>query len=211
MIVDKNISELLEVTSSSSPTPGGGSISALAGSLGASLSMMVTNLSIGKKFYEEFDEDIKNKFNTHLIKLEKLRDELEKIIDEDSSAFDGVMKAFKMPKETEEEKSIRSEKIQEGYIEAIEVPRKCANLCIEVLRLQEFLAEFGNINAITDVGVGALLAYSGLEGAILNVRINLNSIKNQELKSEIEEDVNRLLKEGKSLKETIMNVVYRRL
>lgn len=211
MIVDKNISELLEVTSSSSPTPGGGSISALAGSLGASLSMMVTNLSIGKKFYEEFDEDIKNKFNNHLTELEKLRDELEKIIDEDSTAFDGVMKAFKMPKETDEEKSLRSEKIQEGYIEAIEVPSKCANLCIEVLRLQEFLAEFGNINAITDVGVGALLAYSGLEGAILNVRINLNSIKNQELKSEIEEDVNRLLKEGKSLKETIMNVVYRRL
>lgn len=211
MLIDKSISELIEVTSSDSPTPGGGSIAALVGSLGAALSQMVVNLSVGKKFYDEFDDEVKVEFDQNMKKLERLKKELEKTIDEDSTAFDGVMKAFKLPKETEDDKKIRQEAIQKGYIHALEVPLKCAELCLGILKVQGHLAKYGNVNAITDVGVGALLAYSGLEGAILNVKINLNSIKDDHYRVDKEKEIIEKLIEGKDLKDSIMAVVYSRL
>ncbi len=108
-----------------------------------------------------------------------------------------------MPKDTEEEKKARSNKIQEGYKKALEVPPlRCSEECFKVLELQEVFAFYGNKNAITDVGVGgALLAYAGMEGALLNVKINLLSIKDEKYKREIEERINVLLEEGHNLKE----------
>lgn len=211
MLIGKSISELIEVTASDSPTPGGGSISALAGSLGSALSIMVAELSVGKKFYDELEDEVKKEFESNVKKIDSLKDDLEKAIDEDSNAFDEVMKAFKLPKETDEEKKIRSEAIQKGYMHALEVPHNTAKLCLEVLRLQLVLAEVGNINAITDVGVGCLLAYSGLEGSLLNVKINLNSIKDEDFRNKKENEINKELEEGKDLKDKIMGIVYSRL
>src|SRR5699024_11849662 len=101
--------------------------------------------------------------------------------------------------------------IQAGYKTALEVPLECAKECLEVLKLQKVFAEYGNVNAITDVGVGALLAYAGVEGALFNVRINLGSIKDAEYKERIEKDVDSLLEKSKDLKEELLKVVYSKL
>lgn len=211
MLINKSVEEFIQVTGSGEPTPGGGSIAALAGSLGAALTTMVGNLSFGKKAFEELPEENQKKLEENFKVLEEKRQVLKDIIDKDSTAFDGVMKAFKMPKETEEEKKARSQAIQDGYKEALEVPLHCGELCFEVLQLQNEFAHHGNINAITDIGVGALLAYTGLEGALLNVTINLKSVKDEEYVKETEEKVNKLLHHGKQLKEELMKIVYKRL
>jgi formiminotetrahydrofolate cyclodeaminase len=93
----------------------------------------------------------------------------------------------------------------------MEVPLRCAEKCLEILRLQDVFANYGNVNAITDVGVGTLLAYTGLEGALFNVIINLKSIKDQEYKAQIESKLDALMEEGKRLKEEMLAIVYKRL
>ena len=211
MLVEKNLIEFIDEVKSSNPTPGGGSVSALVGGIGGALTNMVGNLTIGNKVYDQVPEDIKAKMEANFKEIEKSVENLIKIIDEDSTAFDGVMKAFKLPKNTDEEKKARTQAIQEGYKEALEVPLRCAKECMNLLELQEVFATHGNVNAITDVGVGTLLAYSGLEGALFNVTINLKSIKDEAFRKEIEDTVNMLLAKGKSTKEALIKVVYERL
>lgn len=211
MFIEKSLQDYVAEVKSGAPTPGGGSVSALAGSLGAALTSMVGNLTIGKKVYEDLEDSIKTEMENAFNKLQESIKRLNHIVDEDTKAFDGVMEAFKMPKETEEEKEKRSAAIQEGYKTALEVPLKCAEECYKVLELQNVFAHHGNVNAITDVGVGALLAATGLEGAILNVKINLLSIKDETYKKEIEDKANKLLEDGNKLKEELMKTVYKRL
>ncbi len=211
MLIDKTLEEYINLAASESPTPGGGSVAALAGSLGSALTNMVGNLSFGKKAYESLDEDVKLKFEKSFARMVEIREELKVIVDEDSQAFDGVMKAFKMPKETEEDKKARSEAIQSGYVKALEVPHRCGRLCLEALELQEVFAHYGNINAITDVGMGALLAYTGVEGAYLNVEINLASIKDEDFKQKKYQEINRELEEAKKIRDKTMKTVYSRL
>lgn len=211
MFIDKSLKEYIAATASGEPTPGGGSVSALVGSLGGALTNMVYNLTVGKKAYEELSDDIKSKIVENSKEVEKLVEALNGIVDEDTKAFDKVMEAFKLPKETDEEKTTRSNAIQEGYKVALEVPLRCAEKCLRVLQLQDIFAEYGNVNAITDVGVGTLLAYAGLEGALFNVTINLGSIKDESFKKEISAKVDNLLTEGKKLKEELLKVVYKRL
>lgn len=211
MLVEKNIKEFIEAIQSDDPTPGGGSVAATVGAMGGALTNMVGSLTIDKKIYAEVPEDKKLIMENNHKEIEKVVQELIAIVDEDSTAFDGVMKAFKLPKETEEDKKKRSEAIQEGYKEALEVPLRCGEKCFKVLELQDVFADHGNVNAITDVGVGTLLAYSGLEGALFNVTINLKSIKDEAYRKEIEEKVSSLLAKGKELKEDLLKVVYTRL
>ena len=177
MLIEKNLRDYISETASGNPTPGGGSVAALAGSLGSALTQMVGNLTFDKKSYAGLGEETKKKLQDNFQMLQEKMNILSNIVDEDSKAFDNVLIAFKMPKGTEEEIKIRTTAIQEGYKHALEVPLKCAYECLDVLKLQSVFANYGNVNAITDVGVGALLAHSGLEGALLNVRINLLSIK----------------------------------
>lgn len=209
--MDGSIKNYVDQVASGAPTPGGGSVAALAGSLGSALTSMVGNLTIGKKAYEKLNDEIKKEMEENFDELQKSIERLNKIVDEDTKAFSGVMKAFKLPKETEEEKAKRSAAIQEGYKLALEVPLRCAEECFKVLELQEIFAEYGNVNAITDVGVGALLAATGLEGALFNVTINLLSIKDTEYRNKMEKKVNQLLKDGTRLKEDLLKTVYGRL
>lgn len=211
MLINKTLKDYSLEAASGSPTPGGGSVSAYAASLGTALTSMVGNLSFGKKSYEELAKEDQELMKKNFDILQEKIEIFNKIVDEDSTAFDGVMKAFKMPRETEEEKEARSAAIQEGYKEALEVPLRCAEECLEVLKLQDVFAHHGNKNAITDVGVGALLAEAGLEGALLNVRINLSSIKDEDYRKEIQEKVDSLMEEGSKLKEELLKVVYSRL
>ena len=211
MFINKSVKEYMDAAASGEPTPGGGSVAALAGGLGSALTQMVSNLTVGKKAYEELTEETKTTISNNSQEVERIMEDLSKIVDEDTKAFDSVMIAFKLPKETDEEKATRSQAIQEGYKKAIEVPLRCAEKCLKVLELQNVFAHHGNINAITDVGVGTLLAYSGLEGALFNVTINLSSIKDENYKNETEEKVNNILKKGKELKEELLKIVYKRL
>ncbi|HSH37085.1 cyclodeaminase/cyclohydrolase family protein [Schnuerera sp.] len=211
MLMDESIRNYIQNVASKEPTPGGGSVAALAGSLGSALTAMVGYLTIGRKMYEELDNEAKKEMDNNFEELKKSIEKLNYIVDEDTKAFDKVMEAFKLPKETDEEKKNRSQAIQEGYKVALEVPLRCAEECFKVLELQKIFADYGNVNAITDVGVGALLAATGLEGALLNVKINLNSIKDQEYKNKMEQKIDNLLKEGTEIKEELMKTVYKRL
>lgn len=211
MYIDKSIKDYVAETASGDPTPGGGSVAAVAASLGAALTSMVYNLTEGKKVYREFEDNVRQEMDSSYEEIKKSIERLNHFVDEDTKAFDDVMKAFGMPKETDEDKKVRTEAIQTGYKKALELPLECAKECLHVLELQEIFADHGNVQAITDVGVGALLAYTGLEGALLNVSINLNSIKDDAYRTEKEADVEEVLSKGKQLKEKLMETVYARL
>jgi len=207
MLIDKKVSNFLDELASNSPTPGGGSVAALAGALGAALISMVGNLTTGKKKYEDVEEDIKKIISYS----EKLRYELSQLIEEDVKAFNNFMATYKMLKETEDEKKIRTEKIQESLIEAAKVPLKVAYKCLEVLSLSREVAEKGNINVISDAGVAVLLAEAALESAILNVKINLRMIKDEKIRTELSSSIKELLLKEKGQKEKVLKIVEERM
>lgn len=211
MLIERTAKDFVMDVASETPTPGGGSASALVGSLGSALTSMVGYLTIDKKAYESVPEDKKTEMEQEFKKMNELTDSLLKFVDEDSTAFDDVMKAFKLPKSNDQEKKERSAAIQSGYKKALEVPLKAGETCYDILAHQEVFAEYGNIGAITDVGVGTLLAYAALEGSLFNVTINLKSIKDVEYKVEKEKRVEQLILEGKKLRDSLLEIVYKRL
>jgi formiminotetrahydrofolate cyclodeaminase len=170
------IDEFAQIVASDSPVPGGGSIAALCGALSAALAEMVANLTVGKKKYADSKEEM-----TDIIsKASALRDKLLNYIEEDSLAYNKVMEAYKLPKETEQEKSLRLSEIEEGLKIAASVPLKVAETSFEILPLAEAVVLRGNSNSVTDALVGAMMARTGVLSAVLNIRINLDSIKDSE-------------------------------
>jgi len=203
VLIDKKISNFLDELASNSPTPGGGSVAALTGALGASLISMVGNLTVGKKKYENVEEDIKKIVSSS----EKLRYELSQLIEEDVKVFNNFMSTYKMPKETEDEKKMRTEKIQEALIKAAKVPLKTAYKCLDIMILSQEAAEKGNINVISDAGVAALMAEAALESAILNVKINLRMIKDEKIREELSSSIKEILLKEKGQKEKVLEIV----
>lgn len=177
------INEFAKIVASDSPVPGGGSIAALCGALSAALTEMVANLTVGKKKYADSKEEMTDIIN----KATVLRDRLLNYIEEDSLAYNKVMEAYKLPKETEEEKSLRLSKIEEGLKIAASVPLKVAETSFEILPLAEAVVQRGNSNSVTDALVGAMMARTGVLSAVLNIRINLDSIKDAEFVKELKE------------------------
>lgn len=207
MLIDKKVSNFLDELASNSPTPGGGSVAALVGALGAALISMVGNLTVGKKKYEDVEEDFKKIISSS----EKLRYELSQLIEEDVKAFNNFMATYKMSQETETEKKIRSEKIQESLIEAAKVPLRAAYKCLDIFSLSKEVAEKGNINAVSDAGVAALMAEAALGSAILNVKINLRMIKNEKIRNEFSSSIKELLLKEKGQKEKVLEIVERKI
>jgi len=207
MLTDKKMNNFLEELASNSPTPGGGSVAALAGALGAALISMVGNLTIGKKKYEDVEEDIKRIISSS----EKLRYELSQLIEEDVKVFNNFMATYKMPKETEDEKKIRAEKIQESLIKAAKVPLRVAYKCLDVLNLSKEVAEKGNINVISDAGVAVLMAEAALGSAILNVKINVRMIKDEKVKEELSSSIEEILLKEKGQKEKVLEIVEEKI
>jgi len=197
------IKGFLSETASNSPAPGGGSVAALSGALGAALSSMVCNLTVGKEKYNEVEKEIKEV----LLKSEKIRTELTNLIDEDTEAFNDVIKAFKMPNENDDQKDKRSKAIQEGYKKAASVPLKTAKTCEKIFDIAIIIAYKGNQNSITDAAVSALMANAGVKGAILNVRINLGSIKDNDFVEKINKELDELEKNTKDKTEKILKIV----
>lgn len=211
MLDTKSVREFISELGSNSPVPGGGSVAALSSSLASALSSMVFNLTVGKKAYNSLSEEEKAQVNSSLEVTSELKDEFLDLMNEDTVAFNSVMEAFKLPKETEEEKSIRSEKIQEGYKVAIAVPLEVAKRTFNLYEHILVAVKYGNKNAISDGGVAALMAQSAIEGAILNVRINLSGLKDEEYKKTIESEINMLSVNGLEKQKQILNIVNENL
>lgn len=172
MLIDLSVKDFIETTASGEPVPGGGSISALNGALAAALGCMVSRLTIGRKKFADREADMA----MLLTELETVQRELITAIDRDSEAYATVMAAFKLPKETEEEKRIRREEIQAATKGASEVPMQVARLTASILPKLEAVANLGNPNAITDAAVATMCAHTAILGALLNVEINLASL-----------------------------------
>ena len=203
MLSHMKLKDFLDEVASSSPAPGGGSVAALSGSLSAALSSMVCHLTIKKKKYE----DVHGEMRQILTKCESLRNELTELIDEDTAAFNEVMDAFKMPKDNDEQREQRKRSIQLALKNATHSPLKIAQLCYDLLKLNIVIAEKGNVNSITDTGVSALLANTGIESAALNVRINLGSIKDEKFIEKTEKELKEIEENAEELTNKIMKSV----
>lgn len=211
MLQSLKVKEFIEELSSNSPAPGGGSAAALAASLGSALGSMVFNLTIGKKSYNEYDEDTKKVIIDALEETNLNKVEFLDLMEKDAEEFLDLMAAFKLPKNTEEEKLHREEKINEGYVKTLQVPFSVAKKAFDMYKYIEIAAKLGNKNAVSDAGVAALMLQTAIESAILNVKINLSSIKDESYKLQIEEQCETILKEGLSKKNSIMEIVNSKL
>ena len=180
-----NLREFCNETLSDSPAPGGGSVAALMGALGASLGGMVANLSAGKRGWDDKLEY----FSVWAVKAQQLKDELLSLVDEDTGAFNKVMDAFALPKESAEEKAARSVAIERATKYAAEVPLKVMETGSKSYELLAEMADQGNPASVSDIGVGALATRACIEGAALNVRINLAQLKDEKFKGVLEEKV----------------------
>ena len=200
------IEEFQEALSSKNPTPGGGTASAIALGQSASLVAMVANLTLGN---EKWIEGWKSSESALALANSVTRD-CAKLATEDSDSFDNVMAAFRLPKNTDEEKSFRRDTIRKSTLIAAEIPYRTALLALELLNVMKPLSVYGNGNAVSDVGVAALLATAGCKGALFNVEINLNSLPT-DYGTEIREDIGRVSEECRAISKDIMHNVKNRL
>lgn len=176
MLVEKTVTAFTEELASASPAPGGGSVSALAGALGAALTAMVCRLTLGNEKYGNVQVEI----DVLVRKADDLSELLTKYVDEDTAAFNQVMAAYRLPKDTQEQKTIRSQAIQQAMQNAASLPLRVAENCLEIITMAVQVLRIGNANAASDAAVSGLMAHAGLHGALYNVRINLASIKDQQ-------------------------------
>ncbi len=211
MLVQKTVTEFINEVDSKSPAPGGGSVSALASSLGAALAGMVGHLTVGKKKFKALDEETQNEFKSSFEKLVTLKEEFVVLVDKDTDSFNVFMDAMALPKSTDEEKAVRKAAMEAGTLEAIKVPLRIAQASLEALKELEVIVVNGNKNAASDVGVGALLIHSGLEGAILNVKINLPGLSDEAVVADFLEQVALLKEESLKIKESIIEKVEAKL
>jgi formiminotetrahydrofolate cyclodeaminase len=197
------IAEFGKVLASNSPAPGGGSVAALSGMLGANLVSMVCRLTIGKQGYEAHADEVSGV----LKQSEALARSLLERIDLDTQAFNEVMAAFKLPKGDDDQKAVRAAAIQQGYKSAIQSPLGIARECVQVIELATSLLGKSNTNALSDLGVAGQQAFAGLEGALMNVKINLPSIKDANFVSNTSEEIGALLTRGQDLAARLYSTV----
>lgn len=206
-LIQMDLKGFANETASESPAPGGGSISAYVGALGASLATMVANLSSHKRGWDSRWEE----FSQWAEKGQSIKDELISLVDEDTNAFNKIMDAFRLPKGSEEEKSARSAAIQEATKYAIEVPFKVMEVSFSSLELIKAMAEIGNPNSVTDAGVGALCARSAVIGAYLNVKINAADLKDKAWAEAKVAEASAMVEEAKQKEEEILSIVESKL
>jgi glutamate formiminotransferase/formiminotetrahydrofolate cyclodeaminase len=168
---------------------------------------MVGNLTLGKEKYADVQEQVEEL----LASSEKLRDEMQGLIQKDTEVYADVSAAFKLPRETEEEKAERSARIQEALKLATEVPFEIAEKCLEVARLSETSAVIGNVGAVSDAGVAVLLAEAAAQSAALNVKINVNSIEDRGFSDSKWDRIGEILEETAALRERVVRMTYEKL
>jgi len=206
-LISMNLKEFAHETASESPAPGGGSIAAYMGTLGASLATMVANLSAHKRGWDERWEE----FSDWAVKGQYYLDELLKMVDEDTQAFNRIMDAFGLPKSGENEKKIRHAAIQDATRYAIEVPFKTMNLAYDSMEVIAAMAESGNPNSVSDAGVAALAARSSVIGAYLNVKINTADLEDKKFSEDILLKGQQLVDKAVSREEEILELVNKKI
>ena len=206
-IANLSVERFLDELASGNATPGGGSAAAIMGAMGAALVSMVCNLTIGKKGYEAVEGEMRSLLG----ESEALRAKLARMVAEDVAAFDSLMAAYKLPKASDDEKAVRSAAIQAGLKLATEAPLACARASVEVVRLTERAVARGNLNVISDVGVGVLAGWAALRSAALNVHINAPQIKDRAFTDRGLGELQTLLAECGALSERVHDSVKAKL
>ncbi|PLX41759.1 MAG: formimidoyltetrahydrofolate cyclodeaminase [Deltaproteobacteria bacterium] len=195
-IYDKTLNEYLDVAASDAPTPGGGSVSAIVATNAAAMVCMVANLTIGKKKYEEYEEQAKS----IAAKGYELIDQLKDLTARDMAAFDAFVAAWRMPSETDAEKAAKAEANEKAAQNATTVPMEICKVCLEIMKLAKELAPFGNLSAISDCGVASLIAEGAMKACMLSVDINLPGLKTAEFADAMTKERARLFAEAEDLK-----------
>jgi formiminotetrahydrofolate cyclodeaminase len=207
MITQTTLDEFLEALASSAPTPGGGSAAAVIGAMGAGLISMVCNVTLGKKGLEAAAADMRE----ICTESEKLRIRLTAMIAEDIAAFDGLMKAYRLPKASDADKAQRSAAIQESLTGATKIPLECARTCAQVIGISRRAAELGYAGVISDAGVGVLAAQTALRSAGLNVQINAPLLQDREFAAAALSELEQLVEFGGRESEAVFALVRTRL
>jgi formiminotetrahydrofolate cyclodeaminase len=206
-MIQKSIDEFLDRLASADATPGGGSAAAVMGAAGAALVSMVCNVSIGKKGYEAAEPEMR----AVLAKSESLRRRLTDMIEDDVTAFDGLMSAYKLPKATEHDKASRAEAIEASLKRATQVPLDCARACGEVIALSRRAGAHGYRHVISDAGVGVSAAYAALRSAALNVLINAPAIKDRAFAELAVAEIGQLMERSAAESEAVYALVRGKL
>ncbi|MGQ8337990.1 glutamate formimidoyltransferase [Sunxiuqinia sp. A32] len=200
---DLSLEAFINETASESPAPGGGSIAAYVGSLGAALGSMVANLSAHKRGWDGRWEE----FSDWAEKGKNYQEKLLKSVDEDTAAFNRIMEAFGLPKSTDEEKAARGKAIQDATLSAILTPLEVMKTAFASMEVMQTMAEFGNPNSVSDAGVGALCARTAVHGAYLNVLINLGSLKDDEKAKQLKHEAGEILYQAETKEQLILKIV----
>ena len=203
MIKDNTLERFLDDLASKSSTPGGGSAAAVMGAMGAALVSMVANFTVGKKGYEAVSDDMV----ALLARSEKYRGQFVEMIQKDIDAFNGVMAAYGMARDTDDDKKARAEAIQAALKTATDVPLECAVLCLDVIELSRQAAEKGNKNVISDAGVAVLAAEAALGSAALNVYINIGNIKDEDFVNDRRQRLEAIMSASGELTEKVYTQV----
>jgi formiminotetrahydrofolate cyclodeaminase len=198
-VLSNSVGDFAELVAASTPTPGGGSVAAYCGVLGASLGQMVCNLTIGKQKYAKAEPRLREVKS----ELERLSARMRELIAEDAASFEAVLHAYRLPKETGAQKTERTTQIQVALRGAVAVPFETAQRGFEVLRLLGELAEIGSPNALSDVAVGAQLAQAAVRGASYNVGVNLDSIADRESANRTREQMTVMIERSKAIAEQV--------
>ena len=207
MISEASVEKFLDELASGNPTPGGGSAAAIMGAMGAALVSMVCNVTIGKKGYEGVEAEMKAVRE----ESERVRRRLMAMVAEDIAAFESLMAAYKLPKTTDQDKSVRAAAIQSGLTRATETPMDCARGCAEVIALARRASEHGYLSVISDGGVGVVAGFTGLRSAALNVYINAPALKDRAYAERATAELEELLATCTAETEAVYTLVRNKL
>jgi formiminotetrahydrofolate cyclodeaminase len=203
VLADVSLKEFLSKTASKSAVPGGGSIAALSAAIAASLSEMVANLTMGRKGFEAIEQEMR----AIAREASQFREKLLKNIDEDCNAFSGVLAAYKLPKDTDQERSSRKQAIQGAVRNATLIPLNVAKDALKIMEMAEGVIEKGNKNAITDGAVAVMMARTAVLSALYNVKINLVSVEDKGFVDEIKKQIDVLETEARGREWEILSKV----
>lgn len=206
-MLDKSCSDFLEVLASKAPVPGGGGAAALGGAIGMALSNMVGNLTVGKKKYAEVEDEVKEL----IAKGDKVIAELKALVDEDAEVFEPLSKAYGLPKDTPEQIAYKEQVMEKCSKDACDGPMKIMRKCYEGIKIHERMGQIGTNLAISDVGCGVVFLKSALISAMLNVVINLNTIKDQDYVSKNQAEMDQLLADGSRIADATLELVISKI
>lgn len=204
MLINQTIQDFIAEVNSPSPAPGGGSVSALVGALGSSLVAMYTHLSINKKKFKEAPEEIQIQFQNQMNAMQETIRQFLVCVDKDTEVYNKVMGAYKLPKDSLEEQSIRNVAIKKATEDAINSPLSIMRYGVDLLKQLENMLPYGNKNAASDYAVGIILLDAAIQGAALNVKINLPSAS-EEVRTKSESEMNALLLATTEFKKKLLN------